>query len=139
VVAAVGLLVLHSEALYVFNGLMSRALPLVILSAASGIGALVLLIRNAARGARVLAALAVVGLIGSWGIAQWPYLLPESTTVSAAAAPSGTLTTLLVAVGLALVIVLPGFVLLYVLDQRQLLPEEGTADVGDRALDTPSG
>jgi cytochrome bd ubiquinol oxidase subunit II len=49
------------------------------------------------------------------------------------------LATLLVAVGFALVIVLPGFVLLYVLDQRQLLPEEGAEDVGDRALDTPAG
>jgi len=139
VVAAVGLLVLHSEAPYVFDGLMSRALPLVILSAASGTGALILLMRNAARGARELAALAVVGLIGAWGVAQWPYLLPESTTISAAAAPNGTLTALLVAVGLALVIVLPGFVLLYVLDQRQLLPEEGAPDVGDRALDAPAG
>jgi cytochrome d ubiquinol oxidase subunit II len=139
VVAAVGLLVLRSDASYVFHGLMSRALPLVVLSAASGIGALVLLVRNAARGARVLAALAVVALIASWGVAQWPYILPESTTVSAAAAPSGTLATLLVAVGFALVIVLPGFVLLYVLDQRQLLPEEGAEDVGDRALDTPAG
>jgi len=139
VVAAVGLFVLHSEASYVFDGLMSRALPLVILSAASGTGALILLIRNAARGPRELAALAVVGVIGSWGIAQWPYLLPESTTISDAAAPNGTLTALLVAVGLAAVIVLPGFVLLYVLDQRQLLPEEGAEDVGDRALDAPAG
>jgi cytochrome d ubiquinol oxidase subunit II len=40
----------------------------------------------------------------------------------------------LVAVGLAAVIVLPGFVLLYVLDQRGLLPEEGVEDAGDRPL-----
>ena len=41
------------------------------------------------------------------------------------AAPSSTLATLLVAAGGAVLIVLPGFVLLYVLDQRSLLPEEG--------------
>jgi cytochrome d ubiquinol oxidase subunit II len=34
----------------------------------------------------------------------------------------------LVAVGLAAVIVLPGFALLYVLDQKDLLPEEGVDD-----------
>jgi cytochrome d ubiquinol oxidase subunit II len=46
---------------------------------------------------------------------------------------------LLVAVALAVLIVLPGFALLYVLDQKHLLPEEGVADVGERALDRPAG
>ena len=41
---------------------------------------------------------------------------------------------MLAAVVLAAVIVLPGFVLLYVLDQRGLLPEEGVDDVADPAL-----
>jgi cytochrome bd ubiquinol oxidase subunit II len=41
----------------------------------------------------------------------------------------------LIAVGLAAIIVLPGFILLYVLDQRGLLPEEGVDDAGDRPLD----
>ncbi|MEV4601977.1 cytochrome d ubiquinol oxidase subunit II, partial [Amycolatopsis sp. NPDC049253] len=95
--------------------------------------------RDAARGARVLAVVAVACIIFSWGVAQWPYLLPESVTVSAAAAPTGTLTALLVAVGVAVVIVLPGFVLLYVLDQRRLLPEEGVEDAADRAAGTEAG
>jgi cytochrome d ubiquinol oxidase subunit II len=139
VVAAIGFLVLHFKAPHVFDGLTSRALPLVVLSVVCGFAALVLLIRGAARGARVLAVVAVAGIIGSWGVAQWPYMLPESLTVSAAAAPTGTLTALLVAVGLAVLIVLPGFVLLYTLDQRQLLPEEGVEDAGDRAFDAPAG
>ena len=46
---------------------------------------------------------------------------------------------LVVAVALAVLIVLPGFVLLYVLDQKHLLPEEGVEDVGDRTLDQPAG
>jgi cytochrome d ubiquinol oxidase subunit II len=49
------------------------------------------------------------------------------------------LVTLVVVVGLAALIVAPGFVLLYVLDQRAMLPEEGTEDVGDRPLDAPAG
>jgi hypothetical protein len=39
--------------------------------------------------------------------AQWDHLLPESLTVSAAAAPSGTLTAVLVAAGLAVVLIVP--------------------------------
>ena len=58
-------------------------------------------------------------------MAQWPYILPTSLTVSDAAAPSGTLATLIVATVLLLVIVVPGFALLYTLDQKTLLPEEG--------------
>ncbi len=61
---------------------------------------------------------AVVGVLLAWGVAQWDYLLPESLTVSAAAAPSGTITAVLVATGLAAVLIVPAFVLLYVLDQK---------------------
>jgi cytochrome bd ubiquinol oxidase subunit II len=138
IIAVVGIFVLRADASYLFDGLTSRALPLVILSVVCGIAALVLLLRDAPRGARVLAVLAVASVVVSWGVAQWPYLLPESLTVSAAAAPSGTLTAVLAAVVLAAVIVFPSFVLLYVLDQKGLLPEEGVQDAGDEAVDRPT-
>src|SRR6476661_1626185 len=128
VIGAVGMFVLHEDATYVFDGMTGRALPVVIIGVACGLGALVLLARDATRYARALAVLAVAGLVVAWGVAQWPYLLPESLTVSDAAAPSGTLQALVVTVVLAVLVVLPGFVLLYVLDQRRLLPEEGVPD-----------
>jgi cytochrome d ubiquinol oxidase subunit II len=128
-----GLFVVRADAEYVFDGLTSRALPIAIVGGLCGVGALVLLLRGAARGARLLAALAVAALVVTWGFAQWPYLLPESLTVSAAAAPSGTLTALVVAVGLFVVLVIPGFLLLYILDQRRLLPEEGVDEPGSVA------
>jgi cytochrome d ubiquinol oxidase subunit II len=131
IIGAAGVFVLRADASYLFDGLTSRASPLVILSVVCGVAALVLLVRDAARGGRALAVLAVASIVASWGVAQWPYLLPESLTVSAAASPSGTLTAVLAAVALAVVIVFPGFVLLYVLDQKGLLPEEGVDDVGD--------
>ncbi len=132
-VAVVGMVVLHGDAPYVFDGMTGRALPVVILGVVCGFGALVLMVRDATPGARALAVLAVAGLVVAWGVAQWPYLLPESLTVSDAAAPSGTLKVLILNVVLAVLIVLPGFVLLYVLAQRGLLPEEGADDVTDRA------
>jgi cytochrome bd ubiquinol oxidase subunit II len=131
VLAVVGIFVLHDDASYVFDGMTGRALPVVIVGVACGLGALVLLARDAARGARALAVLAVAGLVIAWGVAQWPYLLPESLTVSQAAAPSGTLKVLILAVVRAVLIVGPGFVLLYVLTQRGALPEEGVPDAAD--------
>ncbi len=91
--AAAGLVVLRSDARFVFDGLKGDALPLVILSVVCGGAVLVLLRRNARRGARVLAAGAVACVIWAWGVAQHPYLLPQKLTIAAAAAPSATLTS----------------------------------------------
>ena len=123
-VAVAGIFVLRDDADYLFDGLTSRALPLVILSAVSGLAALVLVARHIRRGARLAAVGAVAGVVLAWGVAQWDYLLPTSLTVDQAAAPSGTLTAVLVATALAAVLIVPSFVLLYTLDQKSLLPEE---------------
>jgi cytochrome bd ubiquinol oxidase subunit II len=125
IVAFVGIFVLHDQAAYVFDGMTARALPLVILSAACGTVSLVLLIRDAQRGPRLLAIGAVASIVVGWGVAQWDYMLPTSLTVAAAAAPTGTLQTLLAATILFVLLVVPGFVLLYTLDQKSLLPGEG--------------
>ena len=125
VIAVIGIFVLRSDARYVFDGLTSRALPLVIVSALCGAGSLVLLVRGATRGARFLAMGAVATVVVGWGVAQWPYLLPTSLKVSQAAAPSATLKAVLVVFGLAAVIVLPSLALLYTLAQKDLLPAEG--------------
>jgi cytochrome bd ubiquinol oxidase subunit II len=126
VVAFVGIFVLRADSRYVFDGFTSRALPLVVLSAVCGVGALVLLARRAARGARLAAIGAVAAVIWGWGVAQWPYILPTTLKVSAAAAPSASLATLVVVFCVAAVVIVPSIGLLYVLDQRDLLPEEGT-------------
>ena len=122
--AVVGAFMLSAHASYVFDGLTSRGLvPTVIAALASG-GTLVLLALHVLRGLRALAALAVGGIVIAGGAAQWPYILPTSLTFSAAAAPKDTLVTILVVTVLAALIVLPGFALLFVLDQRDLLHED---------------
>ena len=130
VVAGVGLFILHDYANYVFDGLMSRALPLVIISALCGIGTLVLLARDAHRWARVLAMGAVATIVASWGVAQWPYILPTTLKVSDAAAPSGTLWTIIVVFIVAAIVILPSLGLLYVLDQKSLVSADEGAFPG---------
>ncbi len=125
VIACVGIFVFRDDSTYLFHGLTSRALPLVIVSALCGVGSLVLLVRRAHHVARVLSAGAVAAVVVGWGVAQWPYILPTSLKVSAAASPSGTLQAVLVVFVLAVVIILPALVLLYRLDQKGLLPDEG--------------
>ena len=124
VVAFAGLFVLRADAAYLYHGLTSRALPIVILSGICGIGSLALLLRQNHRGARLLAIGAVTSVIVAWGVAQWDYVLPQTMTVAQAAAPSGTLEAILVVTGLAVVFIFPALGLLYHLDQRGLLPGE---------------
>jgi cytochrome d ubiquinol oxidase subunit II len=134
VVALAGIFVLHADARYLFEGLTSRGLALVILSAVCGLGSLWLLLRDVPRFARILAVVAVASIIGGWGVGQWPYILPTSLKIADAAAPSGTLAAVLVVFLLAAALILPSLALLFVLDQRSLLASEGAAPVN-----SPSG
>jgi cytochrome d ubiquinol oxidase subunit II len=128
VVAFAGIFVLHHDDPFLFSGLTSRGLPAVIVSALCGLGSLVLLMRRRPHWARVLAAGAVATIVLGWGMAQWDYVLPQTLTVAQAAAPSGTIAGVLIATGLAVVLLGPSFVLLYTMDQRSLLPGEGVGD-----------
>jgi cytochrome bd ubiquinol oxidase subunit II len=121
--AAAGLIVLHRDARFVFDGLTSDALPLVILSLLCGIAVLMLVRRGAGRGTRPLAVGAVAAVIWGWGVAQNPYLLPQKLTIADGAAPSATLTTILAIFGVAVILVLPSIGLLFTLVQRNLVEE----------------
>jgi cytochrome d ubiquinol oxidase subunit II len=117
------LVALHADARDVFDGLKGDGLPLVIVSVVCGVAVLLLLRRGAQRGARVLAAGAVVAVIWGWAVAQHPDILPPSLTVSGAAAPGATLKTVLGVFVVAVLVVLPSLGLLFVLVQRNLVEE----------------
>ena len=121
--AVAGLVALHQDGRFVFDGMKGDALPLTIASFICGLAVLVLLKRDARRGARPLAAGAVVAVIWAWGVAQHPYLLPQVLTIDAAAAPGTTLTAVLIVFGIAVVVVLPALGLLFTLVQRNLVEE----------------
>jgi len=133
--AVAGILVLRADARYVYDGLTSDGLPLVIVSALCGAAVLVLIRRGARRGARPLAVGAVVAVVWGWGIAQHPYLLPTDLTIDAGAAPDATLTSVLIVFGAALVLVIPSLALLYTLAQRSLIEEGARPEArADRSL-----
>jgi len=130
VAAAFGLVELHAEARYIFDRLTSEGLPLIVLSAACGLGVLTILIAATRRSApaspwllRPLAAGAVVAVIWGWGVAQFPYLVPTSLKITQSAAPPDTLSTVIVVFLAAAVLVLPALALLYWLSQQELLGE----------------
>lgn len=121
--AVAGIVALHADARYLYDGLTGDALPLVVVSALCGAGVLLLLRRGTQRGARPFAVGAVVAVVWGWAVAQHPYLLPKVLTIDAGAAPSATLTSLLIVFGVAVVLVLPSIALLFTLAQRDLVAE----------------
>ena len=123
VVAVADLIAIHGDARHLYDRLTAEALPLVIVSALCGIGVLVLLARGERRFTRALAVGAVAAVIWGWGVAQFPYLLPETLTIKEGAAVSATLTEVLVVFGVAVVLVIPALGLLYALTQRSVLEE----------------
>ena len=132
VVAAVGVFVLWVDAEYLFHGLTSRGLPLVIASVLFGLSSLYLLHRGRAKVARPLAMGAVVTVMFGWGVAQYDYILPESLTIDAAAAPSGTMGAILVVFAAFVVLVAPSLALLYRLDQKSLLETDAAEYAAER-------
>ena len=62
-------------------------------------------------------------MVGAWGVAQWPYILPETLTFSAAAGDDHTLRWVVAVFGVALVVVIPSLALLFWLDQNSRLEE----------------
>jgi cytochrome d ubiquinol oxidase subunit II len=122
-VAFAGIFVLHANAHYLYEGLTHKALPLVIVSALCGTGVIVLLRRGVLRGSRVFAVGAVAAVVWAWGVAQHPYLLPQTLTITQGAAPNTALTAILIVFGIAVVLVIPSIALLYSLTQRELVTE----------------
>jgi cytochrome d ubiquinol oxidase subunit II len=118
IVALVGIAVLHADAPRLFDGLLSRGLPLVILSGGCGLLALLLLSRVAPRLLQGLAVAAVASVVVGWGVAQYPYLLGTHLSIQVAAAPTSTLWSLTLVAAAALVLVVPSLGLLFSLQQR---------------------
>ncbi len=119
VVVFAGLLPLRDDAPTLWAGLTGKALPLVVLAALAGLATLVLLLRRRYAVARLTAVAAVASVVSGWGVGQYPWLLVDQVTIEDAAGAPATLVGLLVAVGLAGVLVLPPLLYLFRLTQSE--------------------
>jgi cytochrome d ubiquinol oxidase subunit II len=116
---------LRSSNSMLYHRLTGRALPLVIFAGACGVAVIALLLTRRTRGLRVLSAVGVTAVVWGFGVAQYPILLPGTgLTLSADAAPHATLVALIAVFILAVVLVIPGFLLLFWLHSRQLLESD---------------
>jgi cytochrome d ubiquinol oxidase subunit II len=122
---------LHHANGALYHGLTHRALPLVLLAGVCGLAVISLLALGRSRGLRALSALGVAAVVWGWGVAQYPTLLPGSgVTLFNGSAPHGTLVGVIVVFVAAVLLVIPGFVLLFWLHGRRLLEPEASTTTG---------
>ena len=131
--AIVGILVLAVDAPVLAAELTGRGWPLIGASVVLGGAALVAIGQRAPFGTRPLAIGAVVAIIWGWGIAQYPDILPGTLTLTDAAAPAGSLGSLLIVFVAAALLIAPSLALLFWLTQRNRLAGHGPEVVADPA------
>ena len=133
-VALGGIVVLRADAPVLFEGLTGRALPVIVVSAAGGVGSLAALATERFVVARVSAGLAVTAVIWGWAIAQYPQMLVGEIAVLEAASGDATLTAMLISLGVGAVLVVPSLVALFVVFQRsenlENRPNEDSPEAG---------
>lgn len=119
IVVFAALIPIERDAPTLADGLQTQAAPLIVISALAGIATLALLSIRHFAVARVTALIAVAAVVTGWGVGQYPWLLVDEVTITDAAGAAATLEALLVAGGLAVVIVLPALGYLYKLTQSE--------------------
>jgi cytochrome d ubiquinol oxidase subunit II len=113
-VALGGLLVLRDDAPDLYDGLTTGGgLVMVVVSVLAGVVTLGLVWRERYGVARITSALAVTCITVGWVFAQDPYLLPPELTLEEAAASDATLSAVVIAVGLGMLILAPSLWFLY--------------------------
>jgi cytochrome d ubiquinol oxidase subunit II len=93
--------------------LFGRGLPLLAIALINGPIALAAVWFSRPRIARVAVAAQVVFVLWAWVVGFWGYLIYPDVTVNAAAAPSSTLTALLIVTAIGMVFLLPSLYLLF--------------------------
>jgi cytochrome bd ubiquinol oxidase subunit II len=125
IVALGGLLVVRDDAPDLYDGLTSGGgLVMVVLSGVAGVVTLGLVWRERYGLARATSALAVICVAVGWALAQDPYLLPPELTLEEAAASDATLSAVVIAVGLGMLILAPSLWFLYRLVLQGRLDQE---------------
>ena len=101
------------QAPLLWKGMLAHALPLVIATGLIGLAAAFTLLRRQYRLARVLAFTVTAFIFASWGLSQFPYLIPVNVMINDAASPPATLLALLIGTIIGMALLLPSLWLLF--------------------------
>ena len=113
VLGALGLLLSPSEAPILWQGLLTRALPVVIATMIIGLATAASLFFRKYSLARMLIILETAFILGSWGLSQYPYIIPPHVTIDNAANDPNVIVVLLISIGIGMLLILPALYYLF--------------------------
>lgn len=124
VLGITALVALRADEREMFDRVLDRSWALIVVGAFGLAATFLLAGRGTPRGTRITAAAGVAALVWTWGVAQYPYLLPFQLTIDDGAGADVTQRWLLAWFVVALLVIGPALLLLYTLDQRSALGED---------------
>ena len=113
ILGALGLLLSISEASQLWNGMLTRAWPIVIITMLIGLATAILLYTKRYRASRAMIVLETAFLLGSWGLSQYPYLIPPRVTIANAANDPSVITALVICIAVGMALILPSLYYLF--------------------------
>lgn len=132
VLGLAGLALSPSEASVLWHGMLDHAIWAVVVTVLLGIAVSGALWFRRYRLARLLMITETGALIGTWGLAQLPYIVPPSLTVTNAASPPLTLLELFVSALIGMSMLIPAlWFLFHVFKGLNVVPPTREKEVGD--------
>lgn len=113
VFGTLGLFLASREAMLLWDGLFNRAIPVVIATMLIGLATAGLLFARRYRLARVMIGLETAFLLGSWGLSQYPYIIPPHITIDNSANQPQVIQAVLISVLVGMAILLPSLYYLF--------------------------
>ncbi len=110
---ALGLVLSPRFAPQLWDGMFARALPVVIASMLIGLATAALLFWRKYRLARVMIILATAFQLGSWGLSQYPYIIPPHVTIDSAANDPNVVLALVISIAVGMALLLPSLYYLF--------------------------
>ena len=127
IVGVAGAPILAIDSPQLFHGLIGRGLPVITVSGLFGLASIVLLWKRRLVAVRATAAVAVIAVVWSWGVAQYPVMLVPSYGVAQAAAPDAVLIALIIGLSIGIALVIPALLALFHLSQSPAATRHGGA------------
>jgi cytochrome d ubiquinol oxidase subunit II len=113
VLGLLGLLLSVSEAPLLWQGMLSHGVPVVIATMIIGLLTAVTLFMRYYRLARVLMIAEAAFMLGAWGLAQFPYIIPPHATIDNSSSDPTVISILLVCIAVGMIILIPSLYYLF--------------------------
>ncbi|HEY4032352.1 MAG TPA: cytochrome d ubiquinol oxidase subunit II [Ktedonobacteraceae bacterium] len=113
ILGALGLGLSSVESPILWHGMLIRAWPVVIITMIIGLATATTLYARYYSTARVLIIAETAFMLGAWGLAQYPYIVPINYTISNSANAPNVITAVLISLACGMIIVIPSLYYLF--------------------------